>query len=125
MTLPDDQRGMHGTPLSDRAARNVFASAVLDALPRAIIVTSPEGRILMWNRQAEELYGWRAEEALGRVVSDVLVSLSDSDRAREIMDVVRAGKIWEGDFTVLRRDGDPVRVWVTDRPILDESVPRG
>ncbi len=41
--------------------------------------------------------------------------------ADEIMDVVRAGEVWSGDFTVLRRDGEPVRVWVTDRPVLDED----
>ena len=95
--------------------------AVIDALPRAIIVTDATGCIELWNQQAEVLYGWRAGEVVGRFVSDVLVALPDRDRAREIMDVVRGGEIWSGDFTVLRRDGVPVRVWVTDRPVRDAT----
>lgn len=95
--------------------------AVIDALPRAIIVTDANGRIELWNQQAELLYGWEAGEVVGRPVSDVLVATPDRDRAQEIMDVVRSGEVWSGDFTVLRRDGEPVRVWVTDRPVRDES----
>lgn len=91
--------------------------SVLDALPRAIVVTDPAGCILMWNRVAEELYGWPADEVIGRAVGDVLVPIEARADADEIMDVVRAGEVWTGDFTVLRRDGQPVRVWVTDRPV--------
>jgi PAS domain S-box-containing protein len=95
--------------------------AVIDALPRAIIVTNPEGRILVWNQQAELLYGWKSDEVIGRMVTDVLVAVPDRRWAAEIFDAVRAGEVWTGDFTVLRRDGEPVRVWVTDRPIQNES----
>lgn len=95
-------------------------SAVIDALPRAVIVTSPDGRIDLWNRQAEVLYGWTAEEVVGRMVSDVLVAQPDKGWAQEILGAVRSGEVWSGDFTVLRRDGQPIRVWVTDRPVQDE-----
>ena len=104
---------------STREPLDLFA--VIDALPRAIVVTDSDGRIQLWNQQAEALYGWRADEVAGQFVSDVLVSLPDRDRALEIMDVIRGGEIWSGDFTVLRRDGEPVRVWVTDRPVRDAS----
>lgn len=112
---------MNGAPISDQTDGHVDARSVLDVLPRAIIVTSPEGRILVWNRRAESLYGWMAEEVEGRLVSEVLVALPDRDRADEILDVVRTGTVWEGDFTVLRRNGDTVRVWVSDRPLFDDS----
>ena len=95
--------------------------AVIDALPRAIIVTDRNGCIQLWNRQAEILYGWEAAEVVGRLVADVLVPLPDRDQAQEIMDEVRAGEVWSGDFTVLRRDGVPLRVWVTDSPLRDKN----
>ncbi len=99
----------------------VDAVAVIDELPRAIIVTTADSRIVLWNRQAELLYGWKRDEVIGRLISDVLVSLPDRDRATDILDTVRSGEIWSGDFTVLHRNGEPMRVWVTDRPIRDSS----
>jgi PAS domain S-box-containing protein len=112
---------METAPPSDRSPTSLDPHAVLDALPRAIIVTSPDGEIALWNRRAEELYGWPGDEVLGRSVFDVLVPASLWDVGEEIVDVVRHGHTWEGDFTVLRRDGEPIRVWVSDRPILDQS----
>ncbi|HEY0519826.1 MAG TPA: PAS domain-containing protein, partial [Ilumatobacteraceae bacterium] len=94
-------------------------AAVLDALPRAIIVTDGDGRIELWNRRAEMLYGWSAADVVGRRASDVLVALPDRRVASDILDVVRNGEVWTGDFTLLRRDGEPIRVWVSDAPVRD------
>ncbi len=112
---------MDDASVSERPHGELSLFAILDALPRAIIVTDPQGRILMWNRLAETLYGWPASEVVGTMVSDVLVPIDEQDHAEQIMDVVRAGDVWAGDFTVLRRDSEPVRIWVTDCPILDDD----
>lgn len=114
MTAPPEDRSPHQA-LSDLA---VSDRAVLDALPRAIIVTSAGGRIVLWNAQAEALYGWCADEVIGRSVMDVLVPLPGKAQAEDIVDQVISGDAWVGDFTVLRRNGDPLRVRVTDQPIL-------
>ena len=92
--------------------------AVIDALPRAVIVTDTQGRILLWNRFAAELYGWSEAEMLGRLVGEVLVPLQDRDRAEEIMAAMVRGESWQGDFTVMRRNGDFVRALVIDAPIV-------
>src|SRR5436853_2062886 len=93
------------------------ARTVIDVLPRAVIVTEPDGRIVLWNRRAETLYGWSEAEVLGRLIFDVLVQVEDRGHADEIMAAVVAGESWRGDFTVMRRDGNPVRVAVVDAPI--------
>ena len=38
----------------------------------SVMTRSMEGLINFWNHSAEELYGWRKEEALGRVSHDLL-----------------------------------------------------
>lgn len=104
-----------------RAIGGLDAGALLDALPRAIIVTNGSGRILGWNVQAERLYGWNAEEVLGRDVREILVPVTERALSEEILAGVREGNAWSGDFTVMHRDGSPMRVWVSDQPIVDES----
>ncbi|HLM17879.1 MAG TPA: PAS domain-containing protein, partial [Acidimicrobiia bacterium] len=94
---------------------------MIDALPRAIIVTTADGRIALWNRRAEELYGWSEQEVLGRSTIDVLVPLLDRETAEQIMDSVVSGERWDGDFSVVRRDGDTTRVYVVDTPIIDDT----
>src|SRR5215211_2433487 len=48
-----------------------FQSLLLDAVGQAVIATDQQGKIVYWNRAAEELYGWSAEEAAGRSVLEV------------------------------------------------------
>src|SRR4051794_1500656 len=93
-------------------------AAVLDALSRAIVATDTEGHILSWNRAAEVLYGWAAEEVLGRNLLDVLVPAGASAGAIER---ARTGKGWTGELTARHKDGRPLRVQVVDRPVVDDD----
>ena len=40
---------------------------VFERVNDSVMTRTMEGRINFWNRSAEELYGWRKEEAIGRV----------------------------------------------------------
>jgi PAS domain S-box-containing protein len=95
--------------------------AIIEAVDRAWIVTSPDGEILLWNRAAAALYGWTEAEVLGRSISDVLVPAAQRELADGIMSLVASGEPWRGDFTVSSRTGEPVRVFVTNSPILDTN----
>jgi PAS domain S-box-containing protein len=75
----------------------------------AILVRDMDGAIKYWNRGAEELYGWPAEEALGQVIRDLLktsfpVPVTDIEG-----EVVRAGR-WEGELVQSKKDGSQVVV---------------
>ena len=95
--------------------------AVIDALHRAVVVSGREGEILLWNRAAEELYGWQEEEVLGRSILEVMVPRGDRELAAGIFTILAAGKSWRGDFTVARRDGLMIRVNSVNQPVLDEQ----
>jgi PAS domain S-box-containing protein len=75
----------------------------------AILLRDPIGRVLSWNRGAEHLYGWIAQEALGRIGSTLLktryplgFSALDAQLKEEGM--------WEGELTHTCRDGSQVIV---------------
>ena len=47
-------------------------ASLLDKAQDAILVCDLNQRILYWNKGAERIYGWVAEEVLGKEVSDVV-----------------------------------------------------
>jgi PAS domain S-box-containing protein len=95
--------------------------AVIDALPRAVVVTNPAGVILLWNEQAELLFGWPELDVLGRSVLDVLAPADDLDANRQALVAVAAGNNVSGDRLVVRRDGTFLRVSTVTQPVLDDA----
>lgn len=45
---------------------------LLHTLPEAVIVTDPDFAIRSWNRAAERLYGWQADEVMGQALQAIL-----------------------------------------------------
>jgi PAS domain S-box-containing protein len=104
----------------DRATGSM-ERAVIDGFHRAVVVTGPKGDILLWNHAAEDLYGWPEQEVLGRSIVDVVVPEVDRELATNIFSIVASGNSWRGDFTVVRRDGESIRVHSVDQPIVDDD----
>ena len=75
----------------------------------AILVRDPANRILVWNKGAEELYGWTAQEALGRVMHTLFKTRFPISRATIEAQLQRDGA-WEGELTHTRPDGRVVIV---------------
>src|SRR5918998_1401517 len=101
--------------------RTRFQAGLLDAVGQAVIATDLQGRITYWNHQAEDLYGFSAEEMRGRSIMEITPSEEELERADEIMSELRAGKSWSGEFLVRRKDGTSFASMVTDTPVHDEG----
>ncbi|WP_207539425.1 PAS domain S-box protein [Sabulicella rubraurantiaca] len=63
-----------------------------------------EGRILSWSEGSHRLYGWSAEEVLGRDTHTLLGTSFPQPRA-EIEAALRRDGVWQGDLRQHRRDG--------------------
>ena len=110
------------TTVRKRAEEQIrFQRRLLDAVGQAIIATDLQGRIIYWNRAAEELYGWSTEEVMGRPIVEVTPSEELLERAEEIMSELRAGRSWSGKFVVQRKGGSTFPAMVTDSPVYDEQ----
>jgi diguanylate cyclase (GGDEF)-like protein/PAS domain S-box-containing protein len=96
-------------------------SAIVESTGDAVLGKDLDGRILSWNRAAEELYGFDHDDAVGRSVT----MLAPEDRLDEIATLlqnVRGGLLVRGFETVRRRrDGSLVEVSLTISPVFDES----
>ena len=97
------------------------ADELLHALGHAVIATDTQGTVLFWNAAAEQLYGWSAEEAVGRDISDVTVPEVSQEAAAEIMAALREGRPWSGGFPVRRRGGEVLHALVTDSGVYRDG----
>lgn len=86
---------------------------VLSSLGDSVIATRLDGTVEFWNKAAEQLYGWGAEEAVGQNISDLCVPAPGREVADEIMQALRQVGCWTGGFQVPRKDGSVVRALVT------------
>ena len=96
-----------------------FQASVLEAVGQPVIATDLEGKVLYWNRAAEETYGWSSGEALGRRSRDLTVPKESLEKAEEVVSELRAGRTWSGEVLLRRKDGSIVPVFVTATPLFD------
>jgi len=91
-------------------------ASLLDLTHDTVLVTDMEGVIKLWNRGAEERYGWTAEQAMGRVVHDLL-TVPPAPIEQIKRELTRKGR-WEGELVHTRKDGVPIVVasrWSLER----------
>lgn len=93
------------------------AAEVFDTPRQAVIGTDLAGIIIYWNSGAEKLYGWSAEEACGRSVLDVTPSAVSRKQGAEIMERLKKGLSWTGEFPVTDRNGREFMARVQDVPV--------
>ncbi|MBV9256446.1 MAG: PAS domain S-box protein, partial [Ktedonobacteraceae bacterium] len=79
-------------------------SELINQAHDAILVRDPIGRVLSWNRGAEQLYGWTEQEALGRIAPTLLKTHASISHATLDTVLEHEGQ-WEGELTHTRRDG--------------------
>ena len=80
-------------------------SGLLELAHDAIVIRTIEGTILFWNRGAERLYGWSAEEATGRNIQELLRVEAATPLDEIHRDLIRDGQ-WEGLLNHVCKDGD-------------------
>ena len=103
---------MVATDLSElkRARQGLREQAeVFELAHDAIIMCSLDHRILSWNRGAQDLYGWSAEEAVGQDLQFLLQTRFPLSHT-QVQSVVFASREWEGELRQASRDGKTVIV---------------
>jgi len=107
--------------LEHARARLAQLSAIVESSDDAIIGKSLDGVVTTWNSGARRLYGYTAEEAIGRHAS-FLYPAGRKEEIDNVLQEIRAGRpIARMETQRLRKDGSLVDVSVTFSPILDSS----
>ncbi len=90
-----------------------------DAIGQALIVTDADGVIVLWNRAAADLYGWDAEEVVGRPIGTPL-PLPTSGAG--VLAPRGGRRPWSAEFPVPNRSGRVLWVHVSTWPVHDDGA---
>jgi diguanylate cyclase (GGDEF)-like protein/PAS domain S-box-containing protein len=107
---------------SDRATAETRAAdleQVLDQTGEAVIIKDLNAVVTYWNREAASLYGFSAQEAIGKSLRGLhAADLSEADYAR-VLERVRAGRPTASFAERRKKNGEVVRVALKTAPLLD------
>lgn len=96
-------------------------AAIVESSEDAIVGTTPSGIVTTWNRAAQRMYGYSAEEMVGRSI-EVLLPAERLEEITRIRDQIAAGGLVEHFQTQRRcKDGTLLDVSLSVSPILDST----
>jgi PAS domain S-box-containing protein len=82
-------------------------AALLDHAQDAIIVRDLGDRVLYWNKSAERIYGWRASEAIGKDIRDLLYTQDPQQFEAATRSLVESGE-WVGELSHRTKEGKEI-----------------
>ena len=92
-------------------------AAIVDSSDDAIVSKDLSGTIMSWNPGAERLFGYAAEEMIGKSTT-LLIPPNLLQEERSILERVTGGqRVEHFETTRVRKDGTPVRISITVSPI--------
>ena len=94
---------------------------IVESSGDAIITKSLDGIITSWNKGAEQIYGYSAEEVVGKPISILEPSIL-VEETEELTELIKQGdKIHNYETLRLRKDGTIINVSLTLSPVYDAS----
>jgi PAS domain S-box-containing protein len=87
-----------------------YLATLLAHMPAAVISTDTDLRIQSWNAHAEVMYGWRADEVMGRPLDDICQSRFVDTSQAAAQATLQATGVWRGEIEQRRRDDRPLYV---------------
>jgi two-component system sensor kinase FixL len=106
-------------------AQRSLLSAIIDSSTDAIISYALDGTITSWNRAAEQMYGYKADEMIGTSLygrlADFMPPEQVSEERRIVARVISGERVPPYEATRIRKDGSQVHVLVSVSPIKDAT----
>jgi PAS domain S-box-containing protein len=95
--------------LQKEVATRTQQASLLDLAHDPIFVRNMDGVIAYWNGGAQELYGWTAEQAVGKHTQELLRTVFPKPFDEIEKELIRTGR-WEGTLEKTKADGTNVSV---------------
>lgn len=101
-------------------ARQQLAS-IVEGTNDAVISKALDGTILTWNAGAESLYGYIAEEAVGRSISMLMPPDASNEHLSLLERVAHGERIQQHEASRIRKDGTTIQVSLSISPMKNAA----
>src|SRR2546423_13403384 len=113
------QERERGRDQSQEALHHLYLAAIIESADDAILGKTLDGTITSWNPAAERLYGYSAQEIIGKPIATIVPKELHGDLALIMQRLKRGETIDHYETIRVRKDGTRVSVSVTISPIKD------
>ncbi len=96
-----------------------YYAAVLSNISEAVITADMDYRIKSWNKGAELIYGWKAEEAIGKSLPELISTEYPDQNKDKVLDQYRKNGYWKGEVIQKTRDGRKLHILASASMIKD------
>jgi PAS domain S-box-containing protein len=103
---------------------NDFLISLTQSTPNAVIASDMKGNIILWNQSAEEIFGYKAEDVIGKMNIE---QVYPENVVRQVIQMMRSdefggvGKLRNYPLDYVRQDGKTIRGYLTSAFIYDEE----
>ena len=91
----------------------LFQASLLNQVYSAVIITDLCGNITYWNKFAEVLYQWTAEEVIGKNISETIVPENMTDIMQNVITKIKTTGHYNDELPVKRKDGSTFQAFYT------------
>lgn len=100
----------------------LYEKILINNIADAIIVTDTNYIITSWNKGAEKIYGWKAEEAIGKFARDFIPTdfINSSEAKKWEKDIKKVG-YWKGEVIQKIKDGRRVPILASIAIVINDQ----
>lgn len=114
-------RSRHGPSWRLEADSKALLAAIVESSDDAIVSKDLDGIIVSWNAGAERIFGYRADEVIGRPITILIPADRQSEETR-ILSRIREGQhVHHFDTVRQRKDGSLVHISLSVSPVKDAT----
>jgi PAS domain S-box-containing protein len=98
-----------------------YQANLVENVSDAIISTDLDFNVVSWNKAAEIIFGWRADEVIGKAMGDIVSTEYIQETRKQVPEYFQREGRWEGEVIQRRKDGTPVNIMVSVTMLRDSA----
>jgi PAS domain S-box-containing protein len=108
-------------PMSESEEKYRYLASIANNIQDPIISSDINYRVTEWNPAAERLFGWKSEEAIGRMAPELLKIKFLFGGREEALVAFKKESYWKGEVIYYTKDNIPINVLVTASEIRNDN----